>query len=90
MAFASKISAAAAAAFVFAGAASASVAGTAVSHGTAPSTWIVLISGLAMAGLAVGGSRRSARSAGQTGGSAEGRRLVGCRASAPAAADSSV
>lgn len=90
MAFASKIPAAAAAAFVFAGAASASVAGTDVSYGNAPSTWIILVSGLAMVGLAVGGSRSSARSAGKTGGSTEGRGLVGCRASAPAATDSFV
>ncbi len=65
MAFNFKISAAAAFAFASAGVANASVVETAVSYGTAPSTWIVLISMLALAGLAVGGSRRSARPTGK-------------------------
>jgi len=65
MAFISKFPAAAAAATVmFAGAANASVVEAAVTYGTAPSTWVVLISGLALVGLALGGARRSARPAG--------------------------
>jgi len=66
MAFTSKILAATAATVAYAGAANASVVDTAVTYGTAPSTWIVLISVSALVGLALGGTRRSARFAGKT------------------------
>jgi len=66
MAFTLKILAAAAATVVSAGAANASVIEAAVTYGTAPSTWIVLISGLAMVGLALGGTSRRADTTGRT------------------------